>query len=170
MSTITGFPPVADSNAIILILGSMPSVQSLQAHQYYAHPRNSFWYIMTRLFNSDTELDYEHRKALLLKNRLALWDVLNTCQRKGSLDSSIKDETVVVNDFGRFFETHPMIKAVYFNGTRARQEYNKRVLPALKNQYPDITYARLPSTSPAMASLSREQKLQQWRAILQQLK
>ena len=170
MSTITGFPPVADSNAIILILGSMPSVQSLQAHQYYAHPRNSFWPIMERLLDSRTDLDYEHRKALLVHNRIALWDVLNTCQRPGSLDSSIKNDTVVVNDFDRFFEPHPLIRAVYFNGTRAQQEYNKRVLPVFKNQYPDISYTRLPSTSPAMASLSLEQKLQQWRAILEHLK
>ena len=103
MSTVTGFPPIADNNAIILILGSMPSIKSLEQQQYYAHPRNSFWFIMTTLLGDKSDLDYAERKALLLHNKIALWDVLNTCQRKGSLDSSIKNETIVVNDFNKFF-------------------------------------------------------------------
>lgn len=170
MSTVTGFPPVADSNAIILILGSMPSIKSLEAGQYYAHPRNSFWPIITTLLSTKTDLDYEQRKALLLNSGIALWDVLNSCQRKGSLDSSIKNETIRVNDFNKFFAEHPLIKAVYFNGTRAQQEYNKQVLPVLDEQFSAIEYTRLPSTSPAMASLNQEQKLRQWHIILNNLK
>jgi len=169
MSNVTGFAPIADRNAVILILGSMPSIKSLEAHQYYAHPRNSFWFIMSELFAENRDLDYEDKKSLLKHNRIALWDVLNTCQRKGSLDSSIKNETIVVNDFNRFFEDHPLIHAVYFNGTRAQQEYNKQVLPTLNEQFSSIEYERLPSTSPAMASLSREQKLQKWKIILKDL-
>ena len=170
MSTVTGFPPIADNNAVILILGSMPSVKSLEDQQYYAHPRNSFWFIITKLLSSsDTELEYEQKKALLLHNRIALWDVLNTCQRKGSLDSSIKNESTVVNDFNTFFIDHPLIKAVYFNGTRAQQEYMKHILPTLDEKFSSIEYKRLPSTSPAMASLNREQKLQQWKTILHYL-
>ena len=169
MNTVTGFPPIADNSAVILILGSMPSIKSLQAEQYYAHPRNSFWFSMTKLFAGNTELDYAQRKALLLHNRIALWDVLNTCQRKGSLDSSIKNETTIVNDFNKFFAEHPLIKAVYFNGTRAQQEYNKHVLAMIDEKFTAIEYMRLPSTSPAMASLNREQKLQQWKVILQYL-
>ncbi|MBT8439823.1 MAG: DNA-deoxyinosine glycosylase [Gammaproteobacteria bacterium] len=169
MGTVTGFPPIADSKAVILILGSMPSIKSLQAHQYYAHPYNSFWFIMSALFADNGELDYNARKSLLLHNRIALWDVLDTCQREGSLDSSIKNETIVVNDFNTFFVEHPLIQAVYFNGTRAQQEYNRQVLPKLDEKFSSIEYQRLPSTSPAMASLSREQKLQQWKAILKHL-
>jgi hypoxanthine-DNA glycosylase len=169
MGTVTGFPPIADKSAVILILGSMPSIKSLDEQQYYAHPRNSFWFIITKLLSSDTELEYEQKKALLLHNRIALWDVLNTCQRKGSLDSSIKNDSTVANDFNAFFDDHPLIKAVYFNGTRAQQEYNKHILPTLDAKYSSIEYERLPSTSPAMASLSRKQKLQQWKAILQYL-
>ena len=169
MSTVTGFPPIVDNNAVILILGSMPSIKSLEDQQYYAHPRNSFWFIITKLLSSDTELEYEQKKALLLHNRIALWDVLNTCQRKGSLDSSIKNESTVVNDFNTFFIDHPLIKAVYFNGMRAQQEYMKHILPTLDEKFSSIEYKRLPSTSPAMASLNREQKLQQWKAILQYL-
>lgn len=169
MSTVTGFPPIVDNNAVILILGSMPSIKSLEDQQYYAHPRNSFWFIITKLLSSDAELEYEQKKALLLHNRIALWDVLNTCQRKGSLDSSIKNESTVVNDFNTFFIDHPLIKAVYFNGTRAQQEYMKHILPTLDEKFSSIEYKRLPSTSPAMAILNREQKLQQWKAILQYL-
>ena len=170
MSTVTGFPPVADSNAIILILGSMPSIKSIEVRQYYAHPRNSFWSIMTALLTAETDLDYEQRKALLLRNRIGLWDVLYTCQRSGSLDSSIINETARVNDFNGFFTEHPHIRAVYFNGTRAQLEYNKHVLPVLDEKSSSIEYKRLPSTSPAMASLSREQKIRQWRVILDNLK
>jgi hypoxanthine-DNA glycosylase len=169
MGTVTGFPPIADKNAVILILGSMPSIKSLDEQQYYAHPRNSFWFIITKLLSSDTELEYEQKKALLLNNRIALWDVLNTCQRKGSLDSSIKNDSTVANEFNAFFNDHPLIKAVYFNGTRAQQEYNRHILPVLDAKYSSIEYELLPSTSPAMASLSRKQKLERWKAILQHL-
>ena len=169
MSTVTGFPPIADNNAIILILGSMPSIKSLEQQQYYAHPRNSFWFIMTKLLGDKSDLDYAERKALLLHNKIALWDVLNTCQRKGSLDSSIKNETIVVNDFNKFFTEHLLIRTVFFNGSRAQQEYNRHVLPVLNTEFASISYQRLPSTSPAMASLNREQKLQQWKIILHHL-
>ena len=154
MSTVTGFPPIADNNAIILILGSMPSIKSLEEQQYYAHPRNSFWFIMTELLGDKSDLDYAERKALLLHNNIALWDVLNTCQRKGSLDSSINNETIVVNDFNKFFTEHLLIRAVFFNGARAQQEYNRHVLPVLNAEFASIPYQRLPSTSPAMASLN----------------
>lgn len=169
MSTVCGFPPVADNNPAILILGSMPGSQSLQAGQYYAHPRNSFWFIMTRLLNGSADLDYEQRKVLLLHNGIALWDVLNTCQRKGSLDSSIINNTTVANDFNNFFTRHPSIKAVFFNGARAQQEYNKHIAPILDEKFSPIEYIRLPSTSPAMASLNPEQKLRQWKILLQYL-
>ena len=125
---------------------------------------------MTELLGGKPDLDYAQRKALLLHNKIALWDVLNTCQRKGSLDSSINNETIVVNDFNKFFTEHLLIRAVFFNGARAQQEYNRHVLPVLNAEFASISYQRLPSTSPAMASLSREQKLQQWKAILQHLK
>ena len=147
----------------------MPSIKSLQAKQYYAHPRNSFWFIMSALFADNRELDYEQKKTLLLDNRIALWDVLKSCHRKGSLDSSIKNSTIEANDFNSFFAEHKSIKAVYFNGARAEQEYRKHVLPTLDKKFSAMEYTRLPSTSPAMASLSREQKLQQWKVILQNL-
>ena len=169
MSLVNCFAPIADSNAVVLILGSMPSTKSLDAHQYYAHPRNSFWPIMSALFAADELPDYEHKKQLLRRHKLALWDVLNSCHREGSLDSSIDDKSIVINDFNKFFTEHPLIKAVYFNGTRAQQEYNKRVLATLDAKFSSIKYQRLPSTSPAMASLNRAQKLQHWQTILKHL-
>ena len=169
MGTVSGFAPVANDKAIILILGSMPSIRSLQVQQYYAHPRNSFWFIMTQLLGGAAELDYNERKALLLRNGIALWDVLNSCRREGSLDVSIENATTVVNDFNSFFSEHPLIRAVFFNGARAQQEYNRQVLPALKKEYKTISCQRLPSTSPAMASLTWEQKLQEWKCIMEQL-
>ena len=166
MSTITGFPPIADENAIVLILGSMPSIKSLEARQYYAHPQNSFWFIMTKLLGCADVPAYSERKKLLTRNRVALWDVLKTCRRKGSLDSSIENGTTVLNDFNTFFAEHPSIRAVFFNGSRAQQEYNRSILPSLDPGYAGIAYERLPSTSPAMASLSRDQKLKAWKRIM----
>ena len=170
MNTVTGFDPIAGRDALILILGSMPSVQSLRAQEYYAHPRNAFWYIMSAMFADYRTLSYPQKKLLLVQNRIALWDVLSACQRKGSLDSAIRKETVVVNDFNAFFVAHPGIQAVYFNGSRAQQVYNQRVLSALDEQFSNLEYQRLPSTSPAMASLDREQKLKHWKTILQYLR
>lgn len=169
MSTITSFAPVADKNARILILGSMPGVKSLDQTRYYAHPQNSFWRIIEALFSSHSNLEYERRLQLLLDNNIALWDVLHRCTRKGSLDSSIKNRSVVVNDFDELYKRCPNIKAVYFNGTRAEQDYKRQVLPTLDEDLAAIEYHRLPSTSPAMASLQPEQKLERWRVILQHL-
>ena len=169
MNTITGFPPIAEDNAVILILGSMPSIKSLEAQQYYAHPQNSFWFIMTKLLGCATVTAYSERKKLLTRNRIALWDVLKTCRRKGSLDSSIENGTTVLNDFNAFFAEHPSIRAVFFNGSRAQQEYNRHILPSLDPGYAALAYERLPSTSPAMASLSRDQKLKAWRRIMEYL-
>ena len=89
MRQSTGFPPVAREDAKILILGSMPGQRSLAEQQYYAHPQNSFWRILYRLLNSENTLDYGQKRRLLLDNHIALWDVLKTCERKGSLDADI---------------------------------------------------------------------------------
>jgi hypoxanthine-DNA glycosylase len=125
---------------------------------------------MSALFADNRTLSYPQKKLLLVQNRIALWDVLSACQRKGSLDSAIRKETVVVNDFNAFFVAHPQIQAVYFNGSRAQQVYNQRVVSALDERFSNLEYQRLPSTSPAMASLDREQKLKHWKTILQYLR
>lgn len=166
MSSIKGFLPIADKNANILILGSMPSVSSLQQQQYYAHKRNAFWPIMISLFGQnmgDDFSDYVQRRALLLKNNIAVWDVLQSCDREGSLDSAIKVDSVSVNNFNDFFLTQKCIKTVFFNGAMAEKTYSKYVLPGLQSSFSEIDYHKLPSTSPAHAAMTIQQKTECWK-------
>ena len=165
MDIITCFPYIADLDARVLILGSMPGVESLRMQQYYAHPRNAFWYIMSELLHFNPDINYEEKTGLLIQNKIALWDVLQACIRKGSLDSSIDKSSIVTNDFKLFFSEHPEIRHVFFNGKKSEQEYRKQVLAGISEDYEYLQYHSLPSTSPAMASLSREEKLSQWSVI-----
>ncbi|MGI9293477.1 MAG: DNA-deoxyinosine glycosylase [Pseudomonadales bacterium] len=164
-----GFAPIANKKAVVLILGSMPSVASLQKQQYYAHPRNAFWPIMQRLFDAPAELAYGKKKALLKQHRIAVWDVLAACFRPGSLDSAIDDQSILPNDFADFFAGHKFLRQVFLNGGKAEQMYNKQVLPQVRERWPNLQYTRLPSTSPAMAALTLEKKTEHWRAVLQAL-
>ncbi|MDH4276104.1 MAG: DNA-deoxyinosine glycosylase [Gammaproteobacteria bacterium] len=166
MNPIVGFAPIADAQARILILGSMPGVESLAQHQYYAHPRNSFWYIMARILGVDETLSYAQKTQTLRAHRIALWDVLNSCIREGSLDTAIDSGSIIVNDFAQFFVAHAHITHVFFNGQKAAQEYRKRVMPTLTAHAAGLHYVTLPSTSPAMASLHRDKKLDAWRQAL----
>ena len=151
MTNSTGFPLVAKSDAKILILGSMPGQKSLEENQYYAHPRNSFWPIMFKLLKIDNELTYADRKTLLLKNNIALWDVLKSCYREGSLDSDIDQSTIEPNDFIEFFSRHKQVTAVFFNGAKAEQLFKKNILMTLNQAQQKLSFFRLPSTSPAHA-------------------
>ncbi len=162
---LTGFNAIASVKAKILILGSMPSVTSLSKTQYYAHPRNCFWFIMESLFSEKQNLDYQHREQLLHDNTIAVWDVLKNCKRSGSLDSAIEKNSMVTNDFNAFFEAYPSIKYVFFNGAKSQIEYSKQVIPNLLPPYQQFKYHKLPSTSPAMASLKPIEKLEFWSAI-----
>jgi len=160
-----GFPPIADEQATILILGTMPGEESLRKKEYYANPRNAFWKIMLRLFEFECDASYEERTRILTKNRVAVWDVIRACERRGSLDSAIVNRTIVENDFVSFYRSHSNIKHVFFNGAKAEKEYLKRVLPGLSDEVKDIKYFRLSSTSPAMAKLSFDEKLLEWSGI-----
>jgi hypoxanthine-DNA glycosylase len=142
----------------------MPGQKSLDENQYYAHPRNSFWPIMFELFGSNEIFNYEQRKQLLLDNNIAAWDVLKSCYREGSLDSDIDNSTIEANDFNSFFKKHAKITAVFFNGTKAEQLFKKEVLNNLK-QHQHLKYYKLPSTSPAHAAMSKEEKLLKWKLI-----
>lgn len=155
------FPPVAGPEARIIVLGSMPGAASLRAGQYYAHPHNAFWRIMGELFGAGPALPYPARLQILTDAGLALWDVLESCVRVGSLDSAIRDERA--NDFAAFFTEHPGIGQIFFNGAKAEQAFLRHVLPGLA--MPVIGRHRLPSTSPAHAGLSFERKLDAWRAV-----
>jgi len=110
------FPPVADSKARVLILGSMPGEASLAARQYYAFPRNHFWSIMGELVGASPALPYAQRLAALCRAGIALWDVLERCEREGSLDTAINEETLIANDFASFLRRHKRIEHIFFNG------------------------------------------------------
>jgi len=162
VNSITGFSPIENKQAEVLILGSMPSEMSLQKQQYYGHQRNAFWPIMQALFNEDSEMSYSERKKLLIQNNIAVWDVLQSCHREGSLDAAIKMDTIKVNDFCAFFSMHTQLKLVCFNGAKAESLYNKYVLPPVKKDFQSLCYIRLPSTSPAYAAMSLQQKKVIW--------
>ena len=109
IALLTGFPPIAAADARVLVLGSMPSVASLAREQYYGHPQNAFWPIMGRLFGAGPELPYDERKAVLVERGVAVWDVLQSCRRAGSLDTAIDRDSEQANDFATFFRKHRQI-------------------------------------------------------------
>jgi hypoxanthine-DNA glycosylase len=128
---IYGFPPIAGPDARVLVLGSMPGVRSLAAGQYYANPQNAFWPILGQLFAWESGLDYATRTALLLRTRIALWDVLQAAERPGSLDAAIVAGSERANDFAAFFAAHPAIHSVFFNGTKAAASFNRARWPPI---------------------------------------
>jgi hypoxanthine-DNA glycosylase len=161
---IRGFDPIAAYDARVLVLGSVPGQRSLDAGQYYAHPYNAFWYIVESLFARRSGLDYQERCRLLIRSRVAVWDVLQAADRSGSLDSAIVAGSEVVNDFAGFLRRHAEIGTLFFNGRTAYTLFKRYVLSDLPAET-TLQLVCLPSTSPAHASLSREAKLEQWRAI-----
>ncbi len=162
----TAFPPIVGPDARILILGSMPGEASLREQQYYGHPRNAFWPILSALLWIPVQASYAERCIALAARGIALWDVIAACERPGSLDQAIRPETVRVNDFAAFFDVTPGIVHLVFNGGMAEREYRRRVLPGLPLRHRRIPQHRLPSTSPANAALRFDQKLAAWRSIL----
>ncbi len=167
MTTVASFAPVAAPDARVLVLGSMPGTRSLTAREYYAHRHNAFWPIMAELLGFSAEADYAVRTHALCASRVALWDVLKTCYREGSMDADIRD--AVPNDFESFLEAHPAIDAVFFNGAKAEQVWRKRVAPHLPGRLLPRRQTRLPSTSPAYAAMKFEQKLERWRVVAEAL-
>jgi TDG/mug DNA glycosylase family protein len=158
-----GFPPIARQDAHVLILGSLPSRASLRARQYYAHPRNAFWKIMHVIAGATGS--YSARCRCLQKRGIAVWDVLSSSLRPGSLDADIDMTTAVPNDFEQFFTRHREIRLVCFNGRKAQQMFDRYV----RSSCPDdrFAFALLPSTSPAHASLTPAEKLEAWRGIIE---
>ena len=167
MKIIRSFPPVIDESSRVLILGSMPGTESLRAGEYYAHPRNIFWRLMGDLVGASRELTYGARIRRLRKSGIALWDVLAACARKGSLDSNIDENTIIVNDLVTLLIRHQRISHVYFNGATAERCFCKHVQPALESDR--LKTKRLPSTSPAHATLGYAEKLRAWRMALKPL-
>lgn len=155
-----GFPPIIGDGAHTLVLGNMPSVMSLNARQYYGNPRNAFWRITGDILGFAADDPYDDRVAALGGHGLAVWDVLRSCRRVGSLDSAVEPASMVANDFRALFDEHPHITRVFFNGAAAEKNFNRLVRVA-----PDLRYRRLPSTSPAQ-TMRYEDKLAAWRQAI----
>ncbi len=142
----------------------MPGRASLAAGEYYAHPRNAFWRIAGELLAFDPSAPYRARVRALKAARIAVWDVLHSCVRRGSLDTMIENDTEIANDFQAFFRAHGKITHVFFNGAKAEASFGRHV--SGRTGAVAFRYSRLPSTSPANASISHARKLRAWRAIL----
>jgi hypoxanthine-DNA glycosylase len=160
-----GLPPIIGDDAHTLILGNMPSVISLGLQQYYANPRNAFWRITGEVFGFDATEPYDARTAELTARGVAVWDVLRSCRRDGSLDSAVEPDSMVANDFDQLFERHPDLALVFFNGAAAEKNFNRLVGVALIRAAPDLRYRRLPSTSPAQ-TMRYADKLAAWREAM----
>ena len=166
MPHVHSFAPIAEAKARVLILGSMPGKASLAAGQYYAHAQNLFWRILGEITGAAPSLPYATRVRALKSSGIALWDVLESCTREGSLDSAIDGATISANDFVSLYHTHPRIAQVFFNGAKAEACYRIHVLPLLADGAVSPRYQRLPSTSPANASMSRAHKHRVWTQAL----
>ncbi|OON60533.1 DNA-deoxyinosine glycosylase [Massilia sp. KIM] len=155
--TLTGLAPIIDAEVRILVLGSFPGAASLAAQQYYAHPRNQFWRLISAVLGEDlTSLSYPERLPRLLAHHVGLWDVLAACEREGSLDSAIRKPAA--NDFERLRALCPRLETVGFNG----QASGKFAPQFAAHGYRTVV---LPSSSPAHMALSFEQKLAVWRQL-----
>lgn len=160
---LRSFEPIETPHSRVLILGTMPGVTSLEMAQYYAYGHNKFWPIMSELLGFDIGLSYKQRCETIAQRNIALWDVLSSCLRQGSLDSNIEQEQP--NNIAGFIEMHENIKAVFFNGSNA-EKFFKKYITSNAEDFRDIHFERLPSTSPANASMNYSQKLDKWRVIL----
>jgi len=158
-----GLKPVAGRNPTVLVLGSFPSVISLEKGEYYGNKRNSFWKIMEELFGIDSNLPYEERIEALKRAGIALWDVVSACSRNGSSDSEIRD--VVPNDIPGFLNENPTVRCIALNGVTGAGRWFKRTFDDLPG-YPGVTVVTLKSTSPANAAYPFDQKVADWKKIV----
>ena len=161
MNNCKSFTPSIDNNSKILILGSMPGVKSLYEQQYYAHPQNRFWRVMSVICNEPKlyEFDYDLKLKTLLKNNIALWDTIKTCEREGSLDSDIQNENP--NDIRKLLKTYPNIKTICLNGNKSYSAF-KKYFPELFEKY---SCHKMPSTSPANARYSLDKLIEEWSVV-----
>jgi hypoxanthine-DNA glycosylase len=162
-----GFEAIASRDARVLILGTLPGVMSLERGEYYAHPRNSFWWIMGKLVGAWPEIPYKNRLLQLRNNGIALWDVCHSAERSGSSDAKILLQTVETNDFRSFLSGHAQIQLICFNGQPAERIFRCKVNPMLVG-IRAIPRRVLDSTSPAHA-IKAEEKLSRWRSCIESL-
>jgi TDG/mug DNA glycosylase family protein len=156
-----GLSPVTGSDPRILILGSFPSVLSLERQEYYGNPKNRFWAVMEEIFFIPLSLPYPERTALLTRQGIALWDVVASCERPGSADNQIKNP--VPNDIAGFIRDHPMVQLVALNGGTAGRLYHRLA------EVPGLHCVVLPSTSPANAAMPFREKVRAWEVLKKQV-
>jgi len=149
--------PVFDKDSKVLILGSFPSVKSREEGFFYGHPQNRFWKVTSQVFGEELPVTIDEKKAFLIRNHIAVWDVIGSCEIEGSSDSSIRN--VTVNDLSVILDTAD-IRAIFLNGKKAEQYYKKYIFPALKRDA-----VCLPSTSPANAAWSLDKLTDAWKVI-----
>jgi double-stranded uracil-DNA glycosylase len=164
---VSSFPPQVGAGCRVLVLGTVPSLRSLELRQSYGHAHNLFWPFMGALYGAGPELPYAQRIALLHRAGVGIWDVLKDCERPGSLDSSILPRSEVANDIPALLDAYPTIQAIALNGAKAQQVFARRIAPNIRaERLQRIEILALPSTSPANASIPREVKLERWRSLL----
>ena len=154
----TSFPPITSPEIEILVLGSIPGDRSIAENEYYGHPRNRFWRMLAVMRECELPENYNDKKQLLLQNRIGLWDVAQQAERKGSLDSAIKNAEP--NDIEIFIARHPSLNTIGFNGLKAEALYNR-----FFERKAEINYYSLPSTSPANAGCSLSTLCERWRVL-----
>lgn len=156
----TSFPPIANADTRILILGSLPGDRSLELGEYYGHAQNRFWKVMANLTGNELAVSYAAKTAMLLEAGIGLWDVAHKARRKGSLDSAI--EAVEPNDLAGFLADHTKVKTIGFNGRKAEALFDRFM--ERNNQ---IRFISLPSSSPANAAKRLDALCAAWRGLLE---
>jgi hypoxanthine-DNA glycosylase len=165
---VSSFPPQVGADCHVLVLGTVPSLRSLELRQSYGHAQNFFWPLMGELFDAGPELDCQERIARLHARGIGIWDVLKHCERPGSLDSSIVPDSEVPNAIPQLLRRHPRIRAIALNGGKAQQAFRRHIAPLLDPALRDrVAILALPSTSPANASIPRAEKRRRWSVLLQ---
>jgi double-stranded uracil-DNA glycosylase len=166
MNATSGFAPILGQEATVLILGTLPSQQSLRIQQYYGHPQNAFWRIMGELIGAGPELPYEVRTGLLASKGFAVWDVLASGTRPGSMDAAIDAKSALPNDFESLTAIHPELSLVCFNGKAAAKLFRQLVPTTVQRSFRAARFVTMPSTSPAYAAMGFSDKLEKWATIL----
>ena len=165
---LTGLAPIVGEHPKILILGSMPSVASLEKQQYYGHPRNAFWPLLAHCLSFELERDYAKNVELIKQRSIAVWDVIGQCERPGSLDSAIIKGSEVLNPIKSLLEKNREIQAIGLNGGTAAALFTKHCLPgSFGSGEVKIKILNLPSTSPANAGMTFEQKCAKWQPLFE---
>lgn len=171
MHKVVSFPPQVGADCRVLVLGTVPSLRSLELRQSYGHAQNLFWTFMGELFDAGRELAYAERIARLHARGIGIWDVYRQVERPGSLDSSIVKASEVPNAIPQLLACETTIRAIALNGGKAAEGFRRHIEPKLKPALRErVDVLALPSTSPANASIPRAEKFAQWHVLLRYAK